>query len=76
MTGFILPSQAKKGQYAAPDHTVFSFSSPGEGEPLFLLALERLQTLYPRAYTQGTISTSEGAEYWDLNVKLSARAHP
>ena len=36
-------------QFAAPAHTTFSFSSPVEGEALFLPALERLQTLYPGA---------------------------
>ena len=38
-----------KDQYTAPAHTTFYFSSPVEGEPLFLLALELPQTLYPGA---------------------------
>ena len=47
-----------------------------EGEPEFLPALERLQTLYPRSYAQGTTSTSEGAEQIDgQDVKLSAHTH-
>ena len=50
-----------KGQYVAPANTYFSFVSPVEGEPLFLPALERLQTLYPEAYARGTIYTSEVA---------------
>ena len=65
-----------KVQNAAPAHTAFSFSSPVEGEPLFILERERLQALYLGAYTQGTTSTSEGAENLYLNVKLSARTHP
>ena len=51
-----------KGQYAAPAHTNFSFSSPVEGEAQFLPALERLQTLYPGAYARGSTSTNEGAD--------------
>ena len=54
----------------------FSFTLPVEGEPLFLQALERLQNLYPWAYARGTISTSEGAENWDLIFKLSVCTHP
>ena len=46
-----------------------------QGEPLFIPELERLQTLYPRAYAQGTTSTSEGAENWDMNVKLITCTH-
>ena len=65
-----------KDQYAAPAHNSFYFSSPVEGEPRFLPALERLQTLYPGAYARGAISTSEGAENWFLNVKLSPLTHP
>ena len=64
-----------KGQYVAPSHTTFAFASPLEGGALFLLALERLQTLYPWAYARGAISMSEGAEFGDLNVKLSVRDH-
>ena len=62
----------------APPHTKFSFSSPVEREALFLPALERLQTLYPGAYAQGSISTHEGAELKleNLDVKVSARTHP
>ena len=59
----------------APTHTTFAFASPLEGGALFLLALERLQTLYPWAYARGAISMSEGAEFGDLNVKLSVRDH-
>ena len=62
----------KKGQYTAPAHTDFSFLLPMEGEPLFLPDLERPQTLYPSAYARGTTSMSEGAENWDINVKLSS----
>ena len=51
-----------KFQYTAPAHTEFSFSSPVKVEPSFLPELKRIQTLYPRAYTRGTTSTSEGAE--------------
>ena len=51
-----------KGQYVAPANNAFAFASPVEGGPLFLPALERLQTLYPGAYARGTTSTSEGAE--------------
>ena len=47
-----------------------------EGEPLFLPALERLQTLYPGAYARGSTSTHEGAEQKLIDVKLSARTHP
>ena len=65
-----------KIQYAEPSHNALSFSSPVEGGPLFLPALERLQTFYPRAYVRGAASTSEGAGNWDLNVKLSACTHP
>ena len=65
-----------KGQYAAPAHTKFYLLSSMEGEPLFLPALERLQTFYPGAYARGTTSTSEGAENWDLNVKFSVHTHP
>ena len=64
----------KKGQYAAPSHTKFSFASPVEGEPLFLPALERLQTLYPGAYARGATSTHGGAEFSIIN--LSKRTHP
>ena len=47
-----------------------------EREPLFLLALERLQTLYPRAYARGATSRHKGSELDDTSVKLSARTHP
>ena len=47
-----------------------------EGKSLFLPEIERLQTLYPRAYARGNTSTSEGADNWNLNVKLSVRTHP
>ena len=50
-----------------------------EGDPLFLPALKRLKTLYPKAYTRGTTSTSDGADYpneVNMDVKLSARIHP
>ena len=66
-----------KCQYAAPAHTNFFFSSPVEGEALFLPALKRLQTLYPVAYARGSTSTHEGAEpIVNLNAKMSARTHP
>ena len=58
----------------APANTAFLL--PAEWGPLFLPALERLQTLYPGAYARGTTSTSEGAEILeDLNMKLSAHNH-
>ena len=41
---------------------------------MFLPEIYLLQTLYPRAYFQGTTSTSEGAET-NLDVKLCARTH-
>ena len=47
-----------------------------EGGDLFLPSRERLKTLYPKDYARGTTSTSEGAENWDIHVKLSARTHP
>ena len=53
---------SEKGLYAAPAHTNFSFSSPVEGEGLFLPLLERLQTLYPGAYSRGATSTHKGEE--------------
>ena len=34
-----------KGQYSLPANTAFSLTSPVEGEPMFLLELESLQTL-------------------------------
>ena len=64
-----------KFQYAAPSDITFSFLSPVEGGPLFLPALERLQTLYPGAYNWGATSTHEVAELEHLNVKLSMRTH-
>ena len=63
-----------KGQYMASAHTKFSFSLPVEGEPLFILALKRLQTLYPGAYSWGAKSTHGGAELQIVN--LSDRTHP
>ena len=60
----------------APANIIVSFALPVEEEPLFFLALERLQTLYPGAYAHINTSTSEGAENLDLDVKLSARTHP
>ena len=57
-----------KDQYVAPVNDTLSYTTPVEGEPLFLAALERLQTLYPGAYTHGTISTSEGAELSDTHT--------
>ena len=42
-----------KGAYMALANMAFSFASLVEGEPLF--ALEHLQTLYPGAYTWGTM---------------------
>ena len=40
----------------APENTSFSFMMPVEGGSLFLPALERLWTLYPRAYARGAMS--------------------
>ena len=62
-----------KGQYAASAHNNFSFSSPVEGEALFLPALERLQALYPGAYTRSATSTLGGAEF--LKIILSEHTH-
>ena len=47
-----------------------------KGEPLFIPALERLQTLYPGAYTRGATYTYEGAELDPTCLQLSARTHP
>ena len=52
------------------------YCRPWRGGALFIRALERLQTLYSGAYARGTISTLEGAELVDLDVKLSTRTHP
>ena len=42
----------------APANTAFSCVMPVEGGALFLPALERLGTLYPRAYARGATSTT------------------
>ena len=60
----------------APAINTFSFASPVEGKPLFLPALESLQTLYPGSYAWVTTYTTEGAETLDdLDVKLSTRTY-
>ena len=59
-----------KGQYVAPTNTNSYFASHVERGPLFLPALERLQTLYPGAYVQGTTYTSEGTELMDIDENL------
>ena len=59
-----------KSQYVAPYNTTFSFMLPVEEEPLFIPALERLQTLYPRFYACGTTYTSKGAELMKIDENL------
>ena len=56
-----------KGHYVAPANTKFSFASPVEGEPLFSIELDRLQTLYPGAYTRGNKSMSGGAKLMEID---------
>ena len=48
-----------EGGYVAPANTTLPFLSLVEGESILLPTLERLRTLYPKAYDWGDTSTSD-----------------
>ena len=60
----------------APSLTEFQFDTLTEGGPLFLLALQHLQTLYPGDYSRESTSTIGplGPDY-EFDMELEAGMH-